>query len=408
MIVHDATHRKMAEGKQQQVLARERAAYIEVWQQNRLKDEFIAVLSHELKNPLNLIYMKADMLARLPQTHHIRSIQEIADAIQRSVNTQAQIIDDLLDFSRVNTGKLSLRFAPTDISAIIRSIAEAVQNDAKEADIDLRIDLPEVPVLIRGDAVRIEQIVWNLVSNALKFTPAGGQVTIHLAIEAGRARLEVSDTGAGITPEAIHSIFDMFKQAPTVANHSRKGGLGIGLSLVRQLAQLHGGTVEAFSEGLGRGSQFVVWLPADASSSQRQPGEQPADLSVFRGNRILLVEDAAESLAAMRDLFAIYEAEVTSATTASGALQAAKDKTFDLVVTDVTLPDFDGYWLAASLRALPEYSVVPIVAITGRPVAQEVQRARESGCDSCLAKPFSLESLADIVWSTKRDHEKGA
>jgi two-component system CheB/CheR fusion protein len=397
-IVHDATRRKLAEGEQQQVLAQERAAYTEVRERSRLKDEFIAVLSHELKNPLNLIHMKAEMLARLPEIQHIGPIQEIADAIQKSVNTQAQIIDDLLDFSRVNTGKLSLRFAPTDVSAIVRSIAETVQKDATQAAIDLRLDLPETPVLIRGDAVRVEQIVWNLVSNALKFTPAGGRVTVRLSLEAGQARIEVADTGVGIAPDVIPSIFDMFQQAPTVTHHTRRGGLGIGLSLVRQLAGLHGGTVEAVSEGPGHGSRFVVRLPADASFSRRQAGKRPTDLSVFRGKRILLVEDAPQSLAAMSDLFAIYEAHVTGATTASAALQTAKQQTFDLVITDVTLPDFDGYWLAGNIKALPEYAAVPIIAVTGRPVVQEERRACESGCDACLGKPFRLEALADIFW----------
>lgn len=397
-IVHDATRRKLAEGEQQQILAKERAEYTEVQKLSRMKDEFIAVLSHELKNPLNLIHMKAEILVRLPETRHIGRIQEIADAIQKSVNAQAQIIDDLLDFSRVKTGKLSLRFAPTDVSMIVRSIIETVQKDAKRAGIDLRLDLPANPVLIRGDAVRVEQIVWNLVSNALKFTPDGGCVTVRLALEDAQARLEVSDTGEGIAADAIRSIFDMFNQASTAPPHSRKGGLGIGLSLVRQLAQLHGGRVEARSDGLGQGACFVVWLPADASSSHRTAGEQPPELSVFRGKKILLVEDAPESLAAMSDLFGIYEAVVVTATRASDALAVARQHSFDLVVTDVSLPDFDGYWLVNNLRALPACAAVPIVAITGRPLAQEGARAREAGCDSCLAKPFSLESLAEVVW----------
>jgi two-component system CheB/CheR fusion protein len=342
------------------------------------------------------------MLVRLPETRNVRRIQEVADAIQKSVSTQAQIIDDLLDFSRVNTGKLSLRFAPTDVSAIVRSIAETVQKDAKEAGIDLQLDLPITPVLIRGDPVRVEQIVWNLVSNALKFTREGGRVTVRLTIEAGQARLEVTDTGDGIAADVIGSIFDMFQQAPTVTHHVRKGGLGIGLSLVRQLAQLHGGSVEAHSDGLGKGACFVVCLPADASSSHRHAGDRPADLSVFRGKKILLVEDAPESLAAMSDLFEIYEAAVTPVSRASDAFEAAKRQRFDLVVTDVSLPDFDGYWLVGKLRALPAYAVVPMVAVTGRPVAQEEQRAREAGCAACLPKPFSLEALAGITGKAEK------
>ncbi|CAB3786838.1 CheR family methyltransferase [Paraburkholderia fynbosensis] len=405
-IVHDATQRKLAEGQQQEALAIERAQHTEVQKLSRMKDEFIAVLSHELKNPLNLIHMKAEMLVRLPEARHIGRIQEVADAIQKSVNTQAQIIDDLLDFSRVNTGKLSLRFAPTDVSEIVRSIADALQKDATEAGIELRVAVPETPVLIRGDAIRVEQIVWNLVSNALKFTLPKGTVTVSLSLESAQARIEVSDTGIGIAPDAIESIFEMFHQEPVVAHHARRGGLGIGLSLVRQLARLHGGAVEAHSDGPGHGARFVVWLPADASSDHRQPGDRQADPSVFRGTSILLVDDERESVVAMSDLFSLYDAKVMTAANASDALEIAKQRSFDLIVTDVNLPDFDGYWLVRHLRALPSCVASAIVAVTGRPVAQEEQAGLEAGCDACLAKPFNLQSLADLM-SRRKQRPRG-
>jgi two-component system CheB/CheR fusion protein len=164
-IVHDATRRKMLEGKKDRVLARERAEHSEIRKLSRLKDEFIAVLSHELKNPLNLIHMKAEMLARIPEAQQIRRVQEVADSIQQSVLTQAQIIDDLLDFSRIQTGKLSLRFAPIDMISIVRSIADAVRGDFVAAEVDLQVEMPAAPRLIQGDRVRLEQIVWNLVTN---------------------------------------------------------------------------------------------------------------------------------------------------------------------------------------------------------------------------------------------------
>ncbi|MBW9107397.1 chemotaxis protein CheB [Paraburkholderia phenoliruptrix] len=395
-IAHDATRRKLAENRQQAVLEKERTQHTEVQRLNRMKDEFIAILSHELKNPLNLIHMKAEMLVRLPEVRHIGPVQEVADAIQKSVNTQAQLIDDLLDFSRVNTGKLSLHFAPTDITGIVRSIADAVGLDAQQAGIRLTLDLPDTPVLIRGDAVRLEQIVWNLVSNALKFTPNGGHIDVRLVPESSRVRLEVSDTGIGIAPEAIGSIFEMFRQEPSALHRARKGGLGIGLSLVQQLVQLHGGSVEAQSAGPGRGSRFVVWLPADSSSSHRHAGDRPGDLSVFRGIRVLLVEDAPDSLAAMSDLFSLYEARVTTSADATTALEVAGGQELDLVITDVTLPDLDGYALVQRLRSLPSCKAIPIIAVTGRPIPLEEKHALEAGCDACLPKPFNLQTVADI------------
>nr|WKF60862.1 Histidine protein kinase DivJ [Paraburkholderia busanensis] len=304
-IVHDETQRKFADARKEVVLARERADLTEAKNLSRLKDEFMAVLSHELKNPLNLIAMKAEMLARLPEARHIRRVQEVADAVHRSVVTQAQIIDDLLDFSRVQTGKLSLRFARTDITAIVRSIAQSMQADMERAGIELRLELPGDPVLIHGDAIRIEQIAWNLLTNALKFTPKAGMVVVQLRLEQGLVRLDVTDTGIGVAPETLGSIFDMFVQVPVAGQRARSPGLGIGLSLVRQLAQLHGGTAEAFSEGKDRGTRFTIRFPVDASFVYREAGDAPVDLSLFQNLRILLVEDSADSLAAMTDLLSM-------------------------------------------------------------------------------------------------------
>ena len=175
-----------------------------------------------------------------------------------------------------------MRFAPTDVAKIARSIAEALRNDSSTSEIHLLVDVPGEPVMMRADAVRIEQIVWNLVSNALKFMPSGGKVNVGLQREADKVRLEVADTGVGIAPHLLETIFDFSQQAPNVPSRARSSGLGIGLSLVRQLLQLHGGTVEAFSEGEGQRARFVVWQPADASFAHRQASEMPADLSIFK------------------------------------------------------------------------------------------------------------------------------
>ncbi|MEZ2354595.1 PAS domain-containing protein [Caballeronia sp. RCC_10] len=401
-IVHDATGRKLAKSKKDMVLERERADNTEIRKLSRLKDEFIAVLSHELKNPLNLIHVKTEILARLPEARTSGRIQEIADAIQKSVLAQAQIIDDLLDFSRIQTGKLSLRFAPTDVAAIVRAIAGAMQGDFDQSQVRLELDVPATPVIIRGDAVRVEQIVWNLVSNALKFTPSQGRVIVRLREDAGQVRLEVADTGCGIAPNALGTIFEMFEQTPNLPVRARAGGLGIGLSLVRQIAQLHGGTAEAFSDGAGRGAQFIICLPADATSVDRKAGDKPIDLAVFNNARVLLVEDSEESLLAMAELLSLYGAHVSAAANATEALAVAEQGQFDLVITDVNLPDIDGYHLVAQLRKLDSFPSVPIVAVTGRPVSQDDTLAVKAGFDACLSKPFSLQALAEAVRSRGR------
>jgi two-component system CheB/CheR fusion protein len=215
-------------------------------------------------------------------------------------------------------------------------------------------------------------------------------------------RLEVADTGCGIAPNALGTIFEMFEQTPNVPVRARAGGLGIGLSLVRQIAQLHGGTAEAFSDGAGRGAQFVICLPADATSVDRKAGDKPIDLAVFDGARVLLVEDSEESLLAMADLFSLYGAHVSTAANAAEALAVAEQGQFDLVITDVNLPDIDGYHLVAQLRKLNSFAGVPIVAVTGRPVSQDEALALEAGCDACLPKPFSLQALAEAVRSRGR------
>ncbi|CAH2798991.1 MAG: Multidomain signal transduction protein including CheB-like methylesterase, CheR-like methyltransferase and BaeS-like histidine kinase [uncultured Paraburkholderia sp.] len=401
-IVHDATGRKLSEGRKDMALARERADNTEVRKLSRLKDEFIAVLSHELKNPLNLIHMKAEILARIPEAKNISRIRDIADAIQRSVLSQGQLIDDLLDFSRIQTGKLSLRFAPTDVARITRAIVEGSSADFLKNDIELTIDVPASPEIIQADAVRVEQIVWNLVSNALKFTPSGGKVWVTLRREADKVRLEVADTGMGIAPHLLESIFDIFEQAPNVPSRGRAGGLGIGLSLVRQLAQLHGGTASAFSAGLGTGTRFVVWLPADADSAHRQAGDTPPDLAFLKGHHVLVIDDSRETLQAMADLFSLYEAKVEIAANAARAFERVRDTAFDLIITDINLPDLDGYQIVSQLRKMPECAGTAIVVLTGRPIDREELLARQAGCDAFLQKPFNLESLATAMRSIRK------
>jgi two-component system, chemotaxis family, CheB/CheR fusion protein len=398
-IVRDVTDRKGAESQQQLQLSLERAVRGQAEAANRLKDEFFAVLSHELKNPLNLIHVKAELLLRAPEVSGIALVREAADAIQRSVVGQAKIIDDLLDLSRVRTGKLALQFAPVDLAAIIRSVADASATDAAVNGVELSLSGVHEPFVIHADAVRFEQMLWNLVRNALKFTPRGGRVGLSLARDDSDGRfalVEVADTGQGIPPQFLPKVFDMFSQADG-GGRRNYGGLGIGLSLVKQLAEMHGGRVVVESEGAGLGTRARLWLPesADAAASPRR-GE-PVGPSILSGLRVLLVDDAIEALEALRVLLEMEGAQVMAVDSGEQALQAAAENDFDLIVSDIGMPTMSGYELMTELRKLSRTANVPAIAITGFGRKQDAAKALRAGFNAHLSKPVPLQSLLDAI-----------
>ena len=395
-IVRDVTDKKGVESQQQLQLTLEREIRLQAEAANRLKDEFFAVLSHELKNPLNLIHVKAELLTRAPEAREIAVVREAADAIQRSVVGQAKIIDDLLDLSRVRTGKLALQQAPVDISAAVRSVVEANAADAAMSGIDLSASGVDDPVVIRADAVRIEQMLWNLVRNALKFTPRGGRVGITLLRDDDFVCVEVADTGQGIAPDFLPRIFDMFSQAEAGGRRDR-GGLGIGLSLVKQLAQMHGGRIEAESAGLGKGARFRLWLPEVAVSPERTDPGKLLDASDLRGLRVLLVDDSLETLEAFHALLELEGAQVHAESSAQQALAAAKQEDFDLILSDIGMPTMDGYEFIAALRKLPRTAAVPAIALTGFGRAPDASKALDAGFDAHLGKPVSLPDLLGAI-----------
>jgi two-component system CheB/CheR fusion protein len=395
-IARDDTDKKGLESQQQMQLTLERAIRAQAEEANRLKDEFFAVLSHELKNPLNLIHVKAELLTRLPAAREIALVREAGDAIQRSVISQAKIIDDLLDLSRVRTGKLALRFEPVDLAAVLRAVVEASLDDAKSNEINLSLTGIEVPFVIQADAVRFEQMLWNMVRNALKFTPRGGRVDLSLARENGFARIEVVDTGRGIAPEFLPKIFDMFSQAEGGGRRDR-GGLGIGLSLVKQLAEMHGGRIEAESPGLGMGARFVLWLPERNYSLHEKHGDELLDPSILKGLRILLVDDAPDGLEAFQTLLEVEGALVRAVESGEQALVAAAASDFDLILSDIGMPTMSGYELIAALRKAPRTAKVPAIAITGFGRAQDAMKAVEAGFDAHVGKPVTLQALLNAI-----------
>jgi two-component system CheB/CheR fusion protein len=327
-IARDLTDRKSVEDMRQVQLSQERLVRERAEAANRLKDDFLAVLSHELKHPLNLINVKAELLPRLPETRGVPAIVEAAAAIQRAVLSQAQIIDDLLDLSRVRTGKLALKLALTDLAPTMASICDAMEGDAAARGVTLSLTTAAKPALAKVDPVRFEQIVWNLVSNALKFTPAGGKVNIGLTRDGANLCIEVADTGEGIEPQFLPHIFDMFSQA-NEARRKSGVGLGIGLALVKQLVEMHAGRVAVRSDGHGKGTCITVWLPP-AGDDAALPGALPGESSVLAGLSLLVVDDERRRSAGGARARALRPASLRRRNAGDGRLSADARSPLDL------------------------------------------------------------------------------
>ncbi|MDE1182268.1 CheR family methyltransferase [Paraburkholderia sp.] len=404
-IMLDITDRKVEESAQHLELIHERTVREKVEAANRLKDEFLAVLSHELKHPLNLIQVKAELLARVPEARGLPVVQEAAEAIRHSVAGQATLIDDLLDLSRLRTGKLALHPAATDIAALLRSAAETMQADFTGRGIALDMQGVAEPFTVDADPVRLEQIVWNLVSNALKFTQQGGRISVTLSRDGDSACIEVRDNGQGIDQALLPSIFDMFIQAEGVTSR-RRGGLGIGLALVKQLTELHGGRVAVESGGAGMGARFRIWLPASRDVTllpSVTPDGLHSDPNLLKGKRLLLVDDATDALDALRTLLELEGASVRAESSGAAALRAVGEESFDLIVSDIAMPGMDGYELIAQLRRAAATAQVPAIALSGFGRRQDAMAARQAGFDAHLGKPVSLTTLLQTIGGVMRN-----
>jgi len=372
---------------------------------NRAKDEFLAVVSHELRTPLNAILGWAQLLqGRVLDEETMASALE---SIERNAKAQAQLINDLLDVSRIITGKLRLDTRPLDLSAVIESALDSVRPtaEAKEIRIVSRIEPPAGEVW--GDPDRLKQVIWNLLSNAIKFTPKQGQVEIGLAQIGSNAQLSVIDTGTGIHRDFLPYIFDRFYQAES-ANTRSNGGLGLGLAIVRHLVELHGGAVYADSRGEGQGAAFIVTLPVRALSSGKEDPrngavlepEPPSDVPVsFEGLQILVVDDDADSLVVMRTVFEWYGAEVIEATSVTEALELLERFRPDVLLSDITMPGEDGYMLIQKVKALEQSQgrLIPAAALTANAREEDHRRALAAGFQMHISKPIESEKLIATV-----------
>ena len=411
-VATDVSQRVALEQQRQQLLDRERSARGEAEQVSRMKDDFIAVLSHELRTPLNAIMSWTHVLRQRGGSEE--TLRGLA-AIERNGTTQARMISDLLDMSRLNMGKLPLTFVTIDpVDEIVASVnAMRPANADQGPQIEVRLAPPYRP--IRVDASRLQQVIWNLVSNAIKFSPPGGRIVVALEQSDAGLRIRVGDEGQGIAPAFLPFVFDRFAQSDAASNRQR-GGLGLGLSIVKQLVEAHGGTVAAASAGLGRGATFDVWLPADPVHPEQEEGPDSShgleaiDLSQasLDGIQLLIVDDDPEASAMLRIILSDRGAVVQSAHDVQAALQLLRAHRFDALISDIGMAGQDGYDLIREIRrneasgALPR-THLPAIALTSFTREQDRVQALAAGFDAHCGKPLRPLKLVQQI-RTLLDH----
>jgi signal transduction histidine kinase/ActR/RegA family two-component response regulator len=394
-----AIEKLRAEAERERLLQSEQEARDAAEKANQLKDEFLATLSHELRNPLNVILGYSELLLRMPDIQQSPRLVQMGDALRRNAQSQSQLINDLLDLSRLQRGKISLNQETVSLAAIIDNAVETVRADAAAKGIDIRLHASDQLLLVDGDRLRLQQIAWNVLNNAVKFTPAGGRIEISLSSEGERAVLVVTDTGQGIDPSFLPHVFEMFRQADG-SNRRRHGGLGIGLALVRQLVQLHGGTISAESEGVNKGARFTVRLPlmreSAALASPVIASSGALELNLSQTN-FLIVDDSEDTIRMLEELLKIGGANVMTASNGAEALRIARENYFDVILSDISMPEMDGFEFLQRLRKIDGRQDVPVIAITGFGRNDDISRVRGAGFYSHLTKPLNLQALSDVL-----------
>ena len=400
----DITERKGAEVERERLLMSEREARERAELETRMKDEFLATLSHELRTPLNAILGWANLLR---ETRDEREIAEGLEVIERNARAQTQIIEDLLDMSRIISGKVRLDVQRVDLLSVINSAVESVKPTAAAKEIRLTSALDPLAGPISGDPARLQQILWNLLTNALKFTQRGGRV--HVILERVNSHLEisVSDNGHGIAPEFLPHVFDRFRQADASSTREHRG-LGLGLAIVKNLAELHGGSVRAKSPGQEKGSTFTIALPmvtADIDPKRRHPrastGESFDGKLDLHDVRVLAVDDEADARHLIKRILAGCGARVETAESGSAALRALRKTKPQVLVMDIGMPQEDGYTAIKRIRELSseEGGTVPAIALTAFARSEDRRRAILSGFQMHLAKPVEPAELIAMVAS---------
>jgi PAS domain S-box-containing protein len=372
---------------------------------NRLKDEFLAIVSHELRTPLNPILGWSQLIAtgKLDADKTAQGIE----IIQRNAKLQSQLINDLLDVSRILRGKLDLKISAINLESIIRSAIATVQLAAEAKSIQIQTELDSNVGQVSGDAGRLQQIVWNLLANAIKFTPEAGQVTVKLKRIGTKAEIEVQDTGQGIAADFLPYVFDRFRQAES-ATTRKFGGLGLGLAIVRHLTEIHGGTVSVTSPGEGNGATFRVQLPL-INTLTLKPADsnlvnEPVKANRLKGIKILVVEDEIDSRNILTFVLEQEGAEVIPVNSANAALQALNQSLPDLIISDIGMPEMDGYTLITQIRALPQGKKIPAIALTAYAGETDRQRSLDVGFHKYLSKPINISELIDTIMQLITDY----
>jgi PAS domain S-box-containing protein len=407
--------RRDAALERERLLEGERAARADAERASRVKDEFVAMVSHELRTPLNAILGWTQLMVKPGGGPDV--IRRGLEVISRNTRLQAQLISDLLDISRIVSGKLRLDVEEVDVASVVGDAIDTIQGDADAKRITIQRDLDERAGTIAGDPARLQQIVWNLLSNAIKFTPEAGRIVVRLWRTGSNASITVTDSGVGIRPEFLPHIFDRFQQADQSITR-RFGGLGLGLSIVKHLVDMHGGSIRAESAGIGQGASFTIVLPASAGA--RAEDRAPADVrhreavhpyESLNGIRILVVEDEPDTRDFLDRFLRGFGAEVLVAQSAEEALARVREDRIDLVVSDIGLPHVDGYDLMHRIRQMPanDGGAIPAIALTAYARTEDRTRAFRAGYQAHLAKPIeptelvaTIASFADLVEGQRR------
>lgn len=385
------SERRAVEMERERLLERERAARAEAERANALKDQFLAMLSHELRNPLNAIIGWAEVLrTRYSQPDVQKGLGIITDAAW----TQAQLIADLLDVSRVTSGKLHLEFKPVDLARIAAAAVQATEATARAKDIRVDMDVDVDAGNVEGDAVRLQQVVWNLLHNAVKFTPVGGHIAVTLRRRERAVELVVRDSGAGISPQFLPHVFATFRQGDEGTRKSH-AGLGLGLAIVKFVVEGHGGSVDAASAGPGQGATFTVAIPlTEARPSDEAPVDDDVGASAFDGARVLVVENEPASREIVMTLFADLGADVVGAESVDEALAHLADRAVDLIVSDIGMPGRDGFDLITAVRKGESGDAhVPAIALTAFAAAEDRRQVLAAGFDRHIPKPIDRRQL---------------
>jgi signal transduction histidine kinase/ActR/RegA family two-component response regulator len=398
-IVTDITERVQLESQRDELLKSERKARADAERANRLKDEFLGTLSHELRTPLNAILLRTQALRH--SIDDTATVERGLVAIERNTHLQAKLISDLLDVSRITSGKLRLDVEPLDLATTINSALEVLTPAIEAKGLKLRTTIDREPGMVSGDPARLHQVIWNLVNNAIKFTPRGGEINVILKRVGSQIEVIVKDTGQGFKPDLMPHLFERFRQGDVNANRAH-GGLGLGLTIVKHLVEMHGGTVSAYSAGPDRGATFTVVLPINPSvDDPTAPGSSSivaADASRLDGVRIMVVDDDIDTATSMSQILLANGALVASANDVDTALSELTRFAPQVLVSDLGMPGRDGYDLIREVRTRGyTHQTLPAIAVTALARPEDRRRALLAGYQVHLSKPTDATELTAVI-----------